>query len=953
MSKNLTRKGLAFGALVALTSTVIAGTPAFAIDEVTLAPKTGTSYSLISGETFTLTAATGSLVPSSSFGSLKTKVTNNSAIAYTTGSTQAGAVFTGTGAQASTVASVVIEDNDGGASSGIADVTIAVAATAAGNFTVQSWLDANGNDLIDDAFVSPVRTVTFVKPADVTATTTITAPTAGDTTISAKIAFDGINNEQIPQSHVGAFFTKGDGTTLYPTTAAATAAAADGTTITYTVANNFVAGQTVTTTGFTAAGFNLTNATIATASSTGFTVTNALAAATATVFGTASVSAAAAVKSNVAWSSTDSFKYTTDAVSALVKDAAVKVQPLYKLAGSPASTDTIAAAKTATIAARVAATIVGGAVASATAKDNVAGTSVTSLLNSSFAVKAVVKDGATVPAVLANRPVTAVITATGLTSTAPAKTLSVNGTVYSDSSLLPGQGSVAKLALTTNASGEAIINFTTAGFADTATFTVVFYTENLTAGTITVTQAAAAYTLTVDNQAAISSAVDGSSVPVSVSVYDQFGGVPANEYDVTATLTGSGQATTAATAAGSNAAATLTGGKATINLVENGTGNGNNVYDLKVQKRLAGNVYGTTVTTAVVHTVKITDAANLVAGTITSGVGVQDSTTKVYAVAGTVALSLVDLKNADTRKILETAPTFANTQVLSGTVTTAATATSAAVAVAGAKVTISAPGLQFGAGSVYASGSITVVADANGAWSANVASHKAGKQTITVTSGAASATITVVFAAAADTTGTSLVVDAPAYILPGRTLVVTGVLTDKYGNAINTVSTTDTTNNETTELLGDLVVSYDGPGLIVGALPTETDADGKFSLRVLLGANETGSATVTAKYDANGDADYADTGDLSAAKTVVIGSAPVAAPAYTVAASGSTGKFFVSATGAANKTVVVKVAGKFVKSFKPTSADKKAIVIAATKGSKAVTVFVGGKLALTKKVTVK
>jgi hypothetical protein len=148
MSKNLTRKGLVFGAVIALGSTVIAGTPALAANEVTLTPSAGTSYSLISGETFTLTAATGSLIPSSSYARLKTKVTNNSSIAYTTGATQTGQTFSaGTGSQTSSTASVVIEGS--GATAASAAITLAVAATAAGNFSVQSWLDDNGNDLID------------------------------------------------------------------------------------------------------------------------------------------------------------------------------------------------------------------------------------------------------------------------------------------------------------------------------------------------------------------------------------------------------------------------------------------------------------------------------------------------------------------------------------------------------------------------------------------------------------------------------------------------------------------------------------------------------------------------------------------------------------------------------------------------------------------------------------
>ena len=58
-------------------------------------------------------------------------------------------------------------------------------------------------------------------------------------------------------------------------TAVVTAASGNGTTITYTSANSFIPGDIVTITGLTTAAGNLTAATIATASSSQFTVTNA------------------------------------------------------------------------------------------------------------------------------------------------------------------------------------------------------------------------------------------------------------------------------------------------------------------------------------------------------------------------------------------------------------------------------------------------------------------------------------------------------------------------------------------------------------------------------------------------------------------------------------------------------------------------------------------------------
>jgi hypothetical protein len=53
MSKNLTRKGLALGAVVALGATLFAGSPAFAANEINVAPSAGTSYNTAFGRVST------------------------------------------------------------------------------------------------------------------------------------------------------------------------------------------------------------------------------------------------------------------------------------------------------------------------------------------------------------------------------------------------------------------------------------------------------------------------------------------------------------------------------------------------------------------------------------------------------------------------------------------------------------------------------------------------------------------------------------------------------------------------------------------------------------------------------------------------------------------------------------------------------------------------------------
>ncbi len=550
------------------------------------------------------------------------------------------------------------------------------------------------------------------------------------------------------------------------------------------------------------------------------------------------------VKSAVAWDATNGyFKYVTDSVAALDKTEAVKVQPLFKSSAidtanlTDAGAEKVGTAVTAAIAARKAATIVASTVASTTANASNA-----VLLNSAWKVKAVVKDGTADTNPVAGNAVTATVTTTAaLAPTSGAVvSLTVNGTTHTSTATLPGAGSVAKLALTTDANGEVFVDLAAAGFTAGNNVVVSFVTENLSAATVTNVTAAATYTATVRP---FFTTTDGAAVAVPVVVYDQFGGVPADKYDVRATFndTLSGyvaQATIAATV-GSNAVAQLVGGKATLSILDNGTGLGVNTYAVTVQERLAGNDYGANVVGTVQTNVHIKSAESLVAGSVTSN---GTLTNGVYVVAGTVALSLVDLANYDSVTVVDTAPTaFTNAltaQAITGTVSTASSATLAATAVPGASVTLSGAGLQFGDGAgKFSANSITVHANTSGVYTANVYSHKAGKQTVTVTSGGASSVVEITFAAAASNTGANVSV-AITNAVAGSTMKVVTTITDKFGNPVKSDLTTVT----------PLTIVYDGPGFIVGGdTPSATLADGTATFNVFLGNNDvvTGSVTVT------------------------------------------------------------------------------------------------------------
>jgi len=181
----------------------------------------------------------------------------------------------------------------------------------------------------------------------------------------------------------------------------------------------------------------------------------------------------------------------------------------------------------------------------------------------------------------------------------------------------------------------------------------------------------------------------------------------------------------------------------------------------------------------------------------------------------------------------------------------------------GAQVTLSGPSnMLFRSGAVSGLGSITIYAAASGAFDVEVYSNTAQKDTvITATYGSVSKTVKVTFVATDATSGAGLTLIAPMYVTPASTFTVKGQLNDAYGNGIDTAA-------------ASMLATYTGPGLTVGTLPTQTDANGSLSYSVLLGANDTGSIIVVISYDQNGDGDFTDATDLSVTKTITIGEAP-------------------------------------------------------------------------------
>jgi trimeric autotransporter adhesin len=843
MSTNLVRKGLTFGAVVALGSTLLAGAPAFAAD-VNLVPTTGTLLNTISGESFSLTTSLGSNIPAGNFAQQKFLVTNTSGVAAT--ATIGGAAPTAGGAIAATDATKVVSKS--GQTSGPATLELVVAATATASYTVTSWVDTDNSGTINNGESSsaPV-TVGFVKAADVTSTVTVSPVVAGDVAVKATIALAGINTAQIAVGHFGASVAKGSAT---------------------------------------------------------------------------------AVLGTVAYDTNGALAVTSAALTSAAGDV-FKVQGLYKLAGSAAITDVIGSNASATAAAAGFAffasvkgsaasneitTVTSGASAytdSVTSANSV--TAATGAINvkknDSFAVTAVVKNNATTPAVVAGQVVYATITSSNALAVAsgstPAVSVTVNGTVYTAATALPGQGSVAKLALTSDANGAVVLNIASAGLVDGNTITVAFTSQNISVSTV-VTEKDLTYSVSESNVNDVYSTTPGAATALTYSVKDQFSQAIAGAYRVKAVVTG-GTANTYYV----NVAA----GSATVNVADT---------------QLATATSWTNNTVAA--TLEVQDAAsgNWSTQAITAG----DSTVIHYTTAANdfaTAPALADVNGAAYVSSTPTKQTLATgayadlvvpaSLTLGDSVWARLTLTGTNV---GQKYTVSGTGVAIWANAKSNIGSATVQASGS-AESVFVASNTTGTKTITFVTGSVTKTVDVVFAAATTASAYKIVLgDLAAVSQAGRSVDIIATVTDKFGNVVSGATA---------------VLTSTGVGYLANTT-TPTNAAGQIAGKLIVGALENGDAVVTATLT------LADATTATVSKTVSFGATDaqidIVNNRVTAVASFSKGK-----------TVAFYVDG--VKKWSKVSASDADVVLNYNlrKGTHNITVKISGGFVTTEKFIVK
>jgi trimeric autotransporter adhesin len=219
-------------------------------------------------------------------------------------------------------------------------------------------------------------------------------------------------------------------------------------------------------------------------------------------------------------------------------------------------------------------------------------------------------------------------------------------------------------------------------------------------------------------------------------------------------------------------------------------------------------------------------------------------------------------------------------------------------------VVVSAPGLMIQNSDVVSqTASDTLTLNAANGQTVNVkfTARLAGTYTVTFTNGTATTTSQVVVNPARDADGATVTFDTTA-IAAGSTKVITGTLRDINGNPVNTSGS------------ATILVTYTvtgNAGIPIGTMPTETDADGEFTITVLTGANDRGTAVVSAAYYKSGAATaVADV--LSFNQSIVVGGAAAPATDQKLTVGSFKGFVAIYALNYTGQKLSAKVAGKWL-----------------------------------------
>ena len=549
-----------------------------------------------------------------------------------------------------------------------------------------------------------------------------------------------------------------------------------------------------------------------------------------------------------------------------------------------------AAARTINTTNGLVANVLAGNDAVATAATTLTSTNATVRVDGSFTAQVKAFDTATTPVAKSGVAVVATVATTN-TSLRPASTgvteisVTVNGTKYTTNATL----AAASVALTTDASGLASVVVSSTGLtAGTDTVTVSFKAQNLTAAVVAA-QTAATYTLaeTTASGSSLRSIAEGGSTTLNYTVKDQFG----------VAMTGGRLVSTVGYSTSATVYTNLVGGAGSLTVTD------------------------TTASTATTIAVSTT-------------VETQNATTLNWAAASpAISASTQTVYVASQADAFDFAPAAASAAIAANATITGS------VRNAGSAVVVSATGVTFTVNSKEYADTVTIVTGANGDFSFTAKSNTAGEKTITFTNTEVKTAVLTVAAAAAST-GATLTINAPVSSVPGRTVPVSVVLVDQYGNPVDTAAAD-----------GLLTVTVSGIGTY-SAVADNSDASGKISFNVILPSNDSGVVTISAKYDSNGaTADVAGTTVvLSKTATITVAAAAAVEPTSKIGTANS--RVYVNVKDGKGSVVSVKIGAKWF--TRSALNNDYTLSFKAAKGKKvSVKVYVDGDLSSSKTITVK
>jgi trimeric autotransporter adhesin len=838
MIKNMTRKGLAIGAAIALGLSALVTVPAQALvvdsARVTLTPTTGTGTNVlaVNGASMSLSSLVASSVRGAASTGLKFLVKDSAERLTASGGTSSARAADG---------SFIVDVAS--ASAGTVVLTMGTAPTTSYAVEVTAWFDDLADDVVGASEVGNTVTVNFLAASAVSSSVVVDTPVIGATSFAGYVVTSPELNWAQSTAPTVKYTLQGFSGELDATVSSSTPdkrwnfSAPLGTLNQSVVLTGFSVGAVTNPSGNA-------RAILVTSAGHPFAVGNP-----ATVVVAGATASGGSNPGDFNGTRTVATPLTANTFTLSLQNNGPAIGATYDVSAATI-TGTVATNYGSIVAGTYSATPVVGTnrgttntfvVATATAADgesfiaddannsvtiDVDGDAVSVIRAGTLSASVTMSFFAANEAPLAaNRPVVVTVTGGSLPTG-----LRVNGVAVVNNSAL---------TVLTNASGEVTANLTaTAAAAGTAvTLTGVAEGQGASSTFATFNWTAAAYELydlkngvAANTNRAITA---GGSYTFDVAVLDQWrvGPTATGSTTVRATVTGN-SVTTFFT--------TLTNGRASVTVSDAQIAAGNVNVTLEGGTRATN---GTFTAAGGNQTKSFVLVPRALSGAAISGAG------------GTAAIQTIDLVAGDLRL-------NKNVIAATGGVTITGSVTDAITAVVrpGATVTVSGPANVFftDGNNRSAFGSLTLIASNTGSYTVHAHSNIAQVDSVvTLSSEGASRDVKVTFSPAVHNTGANVAIAAPASVLPGSTLTYVVSVTDKFGNAINTGSG-----------LSDLVVSYNGPGFTV-SMPSETDATGTATVRVLLGSADSGPATLTVTYRKDGSTVAAN--QITATKTVSIG----------------------------------------------------------------------------------